>query len=241
MKYEITTLNDAELILRREGAVNDDVVDGESLLLVCGFDTSPSSQSTVIKRQIEKHSLREGQDFTASMQQSTGGRPKTVYHFSINAANHVLLAAMTAEGKIARQEAINSKLKSQTQPAMTRMDDLKVMNDFLSLTLSAMPNLGNRSKQAFISAAMKEFAGFDAIPLPIIEKKYYTATEVGEQLGITANMVGRLANQHGIKTEQFGEYRLGKARGHDKQIEQFYYNDSGVARLKLLLVSRQAS
>lgn len=119
----IQTLEQAELTIRRAGIVQNEMVEGKQLLEICGFEASGTSgrdnSKLVIDRQIERHNLKAGEDFTVNI--VVDGRiRRNVYHFTINAANHVLLAAMTKEGKAARQEAINLKLESlppSQQPA----------------------------------------------------------------------------------------------------------------------------
>ena len=115
----ITTLEQAGRHLMEVGAVdfNTMTVEGKQLLEVCGLDTEKSAQS--IARQIDKHGFELGKDFCTSMGKSTGGRTPTVYHFTLNAANHVLLAAMTEKGKAARQDAIDMKVEQQYQIPQT--------------------------------------------------------------------------------------------------------------------------
>ena len=136
---KITTLEQAASHLINIGAVNMEtmIVEGRDLLIACGLDTVRESQS--IKRQIERHQFLDGRDFCTSMGESTGGRPKEVYHFTLNAANHVLLAAMTEQGKAARQEAI--EIKTNTTPTLTGdplLDMMQMMvesrKDHLALT-----------------------------------------------------------------------------------------------------------
>ena len=105
----ITTLEGAELAIRRAGIVQNETVEGKQLLDICGFSYGKDSKKA-IDRQIEKHAFSEGKDFSTSMSK-TSGRPSYTYQFTINAANHVLLAAMTQEGKAARQDAINAKFE----------------------------------------------------------------------------------------------------------------------------------
>ena len=40
-------------------------------------------------------------------------------------------------------------------------------------------------------------------------------------------MVGRIANQHDMKQEDFGIWVLDKAKGHSKQVKTFQYNQKG--------------
>ncbi len=101
LNNEVINLDQAELVMRRAGIVQDVMVEGKQLLAVCGL--SLNSPAKEIKRQIEKHRFVEGADYRASMPENNGrGRPATIFHFTINAANDVLLAAMTPEGKNAR-------------------------------------------------------------------------------------------------------------------------------------------
>ena len=108
----VTTLKEAATFLINADVVdftNNNSVEGGQLLEVCGYDTNVSTQSRTIKRQIEKHGFISGVDFNPTMVESIGGRPKTIYHFTFNASQHVLLGSMTEQGKQARQEAINIK------------------------------------------------------------------------------------------------------------------------------------
>lgn len=65
---------------------------------------------------------------------------------------------------------------------------------------------------------------------PPVEKTY-TATEIGKEVGISANMVGRIANKHNLKTDEFGIEVLDKSRYSNKQVPSFRYNEKGRARL----------
>ena len=115
----ITTLDQAASHLMEVGAVDVSTmtVEGKRLLEVCGLDAEKAAQS--IARQIDKHEFELEKDFCTSMGKSTGGRTPTVYHFTLNAANHVLLAAMTEKGKAARQDAIDMKVEQQYQIPQT--------------------------------------------------------------------------------------------------------------------------
>lgn len=70
--------------------------------------------------------------------------------------------------------------------------------------------------------------------LPKTEKTY-SASEVGNALGISAAKVGRLANAYGLKTEEFGVFVLDKSRYSSKEVTSFRYNEKGKARLKEIL------
>lgn len=110
-----------------------------------------------------------------------------------------------------------------------------VLVDLARLTLEHLPNLGDNAKQSLLSVVTQAALGVQVIPLPVVREHHMSATEVGEQLGISAVKVGRLANQHGLKTAEFGETRLDKSRHSTKQVETFVYNRAGLDRLREIL------
>lgn len=71
--------------------------------------------------------------------------------------------------------------------------------------------------------------------LPPIIEKVYTASEAGELLGVSANIIGRIATKHGIKTEEYGEWFKDKAKFADKEVPSFRYSQKGIDKLKELL------
>lgn len=122
----IQTLNQAEQHLRDLNVVvtssnGIECVDGITLLATCGYDfmvtidgdRQKDNSKRVIDRQIDKHGFVEGIDYV-SRKVKDGRVTKTEYRFTLDAANHVLLAAMTKEGKQARQTAINLATKVQS-------------------------------------------------------------------------------------------------------------------------------
>ena len=78
---------------------------------------------------------------------------------------------------------------------------------------------------------------------PILPKepvgKTYTATEIGEMVGMSANMIGRIAVANNLKTKEYGMYILDKSPHSMKQVNTFVYNERG--RDKLLDICRNIS
>lgn len=87
--------------------------------------------------------------------------------------------------------------------------------------------LSNASIESMVAYSANSVAGYEIVPLPRTEK-HYTATQIGKMLGISRNLVGRVANLFGLKTEQNGQWVLDKADNCDKQVEVFRYNQAGV-------------
>ena len=61
-------------------------------------------------------------------------------------------------------------------------------------------------RQVLQAHATKELTGEYLLPLPYIGEKTYSAQEIGEKLGISANKVGMLANRNHLETKQYGAW-----------------------------------
>lgn len=85
--------------------------------------------------------------------------------------------------------------------------------------------------------ASAELTGGEAVlPLPPVKEKTYSAAEVGQLLGgVSANMVGRVANQHGLKSPEYGLEVWDKSPHSAKQVPVWRYNEKAVARLRALI------
>ena len=72
------------------------------------------------------------------------------------------------------------------------------------------------------------------VDVPVISK-VYTATQVGEMFGVSANKIGRIATANKLKTEEYGEWFKDKAKYADKEVPSFRYNEKGIEKLRELL------
>ena len=72
--------------------------------------------------------------------------------------------------------------------------------------------------------------------IPEIQKKEFSAQEVGDKFGITANKVGRIANILDLKAEQpgenqFGRWAMSKSKYSNKEVAQWLYYQAGVNKI----------
>lgn len=112
--------------------------------------------------------------------------------------------------------------------------DSRLLDDLVNTVIS--PTLSRSAKLAEISRIL---AHFDlTIEAPTISGQLWSATELGKELGVSAQAIGRLANQHNLKIPELGEYRLDQAVHSRKQVQTFYYNKLGRHRLESLLIAR---
>lgn len=99
----------------------------------------------------------------------------------------------------------------------------QLLDDLVNTVLS--PTLSRSAKLAEIGRIL---AHFDLpIEAPRVTGQLWSATELGKELGVSAQAIGRLANQHKLKRQAFGEYRLDQAVSSRKQVECFLYNRAG--------------
>ena len=108
-----------------------------------------------------------------------------------------------------------------------------------SVWLKMGNNVPPEYRQICSSYASAILTGGEAvIPLPAASAaKLYTATEVGELLGISANRVGTIANRNGLKSQPYGEYVWDKAKYCEKQVQTFLYSEQGIERIRKELLS----
>lgn len=78
-------------------------------------------------------------------------------------------------------------------------------------------------------------AGKEVFSLPESGEKTYSATEVGEKLGISSVQVGKLANKGGLKNEKYGKWFHDKSQYSNKEVESFRYNAAGINMLEKML------
>ena len=84
--------------------------------------------------------------------------------------------------------------------------------------------------------AVKEITGTFALPLPKCESgRTWSATEIGAALGVSAQKIGRIANENGLKSDKYGEWYHDKARYTDKEVSTFRYNQAGFDFIKNIL------
>lgn len=91
------------------------------------------------------------------------------------------------------------------------------------LKMTKMTGITDQYKQVLCSYASAIIADKPLIPLPEISEKTLTAEEVGKQLGITANKVGRIAKEHNLKVEKYGKWFHDKSRYSNKEVPSFRY------------------
>jgi hypothetical protein len=116
-----------------------------------------------------------------------------------------------------RQAEIEARLRN----AKTRQAKLmkQMAEDFKDM-------LSPESIQLLVAGATELIMGRPLLPKPQIEI-HFTATEIAEELGISAKRLGQIANKYGLKTPENGKWILDKSPHSNKQVRSFLYNVRG--------------
>lgn len=130
---------------------------------------------------------------------------------------------------------------SGSKRALTALDDMRKAKAIDMQIANAkaiyelLPHLGESSRQVIAASLVNPVAGADIIPLPRIEQKFYTTTEIAKELEITTVKLGKLANSYDMRKPENGEYRLSKSQYSSKQVEQWFWSESGRKAMRELI------
>ena len=227
-----------ELIKLNESNLNNEAVQTVNARELHAFLGSNRQFGNWIQERIEQYDFVEGVDFLTNLLKTpTGGRPSKEYYISLDMAKELSMVERNQKGKEARQYFISCEKKykqlqppkdTSSLPEFRKARAVTMMTKVAEHICSRFPNLGSQSQQAVYASLVNPVAGNTVIPLPVLECKTYSATEVAEKLNSTSAMVGRIANRLELKNEQYGIFVLDKSRHSDKQVETFRYNDEAI-------------
>ena len=104
------------------------------------------------------------------------------------------------------------------------------------LWLEIAKNTGIQTYKDVCNAyAAKELAGEDVLPLPKVQKKSYSATDIGKMLGVSKSRIGALANKNNMKCDEYGSWFHDKSPYSGKEVEAFRYNSKAIEKFRSLL------
>ena len=184
----------------------------------------------------------ENQDFiklNKKIELSKTGQMAIEYFVSVGMAKELAMVENNDKGSQARKYFIEceKRLKEQTvsqsvQPIGELEDKMRVWAFVIEQT-----TLAPVAKETLLITTAETLTGVSIGYRPQIEQTTYSAKELGDVLGISANRVGRIANAHGLKTNEYGLYYLSKSQHSDKQVEHFRYFEKAIDKFKAILES----
>ena len=187
-----------------------------------------------------KYGFEENVDFTSvksfTVVNNGAQKPIDEYYISIDMAKEICMIQRSDKGRMFRQyfiecerRLIETNKKAMPQTYIEAVESL--LNELKkNQALEEQGKLLLEQKQAAeketerIYQANKNF-----------HNNLYTASQIAKKLGITANMVGRIANEHGLKQDPiYG--KLGKIQLNNGQwVNQFYYNDDALTVIEAVI------
>ena len=224
-----------QLITLSQSTINQEMVQTVNARELHSFLQSKQDFSTWIKNRIERYGFVENQDYLLHKfmeQVPSGAKHKIDYHITLDMAKQLAMVENNDMGLQARRYFI--ECEKQLKQAHTSIDVKKSQMELLNI-LTANPILSDVAKQTLLITTAEKIMGVSLDYRPQIEQTTYSASEIGKQLGISANKVGRLATAHNLKTDEFGRYVLDKSQSSAKQVETFRYFDSVIPVIQALL------
>ena len=103
------------------------------------------------------------------------------------------------------------------------------------LILQKEKGLSKVAVDALAVRAMEDVTGKDLGEYLPRTEKTYSASEIGNALGISAAKVGKIANAYGLKTDEYGITVMDKSRYSSKEVAAFRYNEHGKRKIKEIL------
>ena len=193
-----------------------------------------------IAARITDYAFVENQDyvrFTENSVKPQGGRPSIGYFISLDMAKELSMVERNEQGKEARRYFIECEKRLKEQTATQPSHPIGEIEDKLRAIVFALEHttLSDVAKETVIVTSAETLTGVSIGYRPKIEQTTYSAKELGDVLGISANRVGRIANAHGLKTKEYGLYYLNKSQHSDKQVEHFRYFEKSIDKFKAIL------
>ena len=179
--------------------------------------------------------------------QTPGGKQKCVI-INESGLYSLILSSKLPEAKKFKHwvtsEVLPSIRKTGKYSAHKEPDEAKLLNAKARYAreLQRIANIETLSptyKQILIAQAAEILTGIE-FPLPKSEDgKTYSAGEVGKMFGVSAQRIGKLANENGMKTDEFGAWYHSKSRYSDKEVDTFQYNDKAVEKFRELIKTEE--
>ena len=222
------------------------VVDGRELWK--GLE-SKQDFSTWVKKRLSDCDVVENEDYFRFHKKMEANNATMIeYIIKLDTAKEMAMLEHNEIGKQYRRYMINIEKKYQ-KGETAKVESNQAKDDLASVKLkNAKARMANiclkiakevpipEYKQIMYSKATEVLFDEKVLPLPDCERKTYSAKEIGEILGISANKVGKLANENKLKTAEYGKLVWDKSQYSNKQVETWRYYDSVIPKLQELLI-----
>lgn len=130
-------------------------------------------------------------------------------------------------------------IKEET-PSISKEEYELRLKEINAKTAELFLEIGNRTsipeyKNVLNSYAANTLAGKEILALPEVDEKTFSATEIGDILGVSANKIGKISNLYKMKTPEYGKFFYDKSRYSNKEVETFRYYEKAINKFKELI------
>lgn len=200
-----------------------------------------------IEKILERNSYLKSKEFSVTDKLSaTDGKTYNTRLFNEDGIYEITMLSKTEKAKEFRafvrktlkalrkgEAKLVSMTDYQRMMAQSRIENAKIRKANILTKLAEQYD--GTYRQVLNSYATKELTGEHILPLPELKEKVYTAKEVGEKLGISANKVGILTNRYGLKNDHYGKWFHDKAKGYNKEVSSFRYYETIIPKLESII------
>ena len=231
-----------ELISLTQSAINGELQQTVNARELHAFLESKQDFSTWIKNRIEKYGFVENQDFVRFHKKMEANNATMIeYHITLDMAKEVAMIENNKKGREVRQYFITCEKLAKQASTASLSEQLKIVQ--IGLLNRVLDEFGDKispqARETLLLVGSEKFLGINTGYRPPVAQQTYSASEIGERLGISGNKVGRLAKAHNLKTEEYGIWVLDQSAHSSKQVTSFRYHESVVPVLKAILESKE--
>lgn len=156
---------------------------------------------------------------------------ETAQRFQALLADEVLPELRKAGTYTIPKEKPNN-IKEQEVEARLRNARVRESNQYLKIAAQiGIPEY----KYILQSKAAETLAGTPILPMQEAERKTYSATEIGNMFGVSANKIGKIANANDLKSKEYGKLFYSKSEYSVKEVETWRYYENVIPVFAKLL------
>ena len=229
-----------ELISLTQSAINGELQQTVNARELHAFLEVQTRFNGWISTRIKEYDFIENQDFVSFTENSAkpnGGRPSQEYYITLDMAKELAMVERNEKGKQARQYFIACEKQAKQASTASLSEQLKVAQ--IGLLNRVLDEFGDKispqARETLLLVGSEKFLGISTGYRPPVAQQTYSASEIGERLGISGNKVGRLTKAHNLKTEEYGLWVLDQSAHSSKQVTSFRYYENIVPVLKALI------
>jgi len=235
-----------QLIIIQPAAIGKDAIPTCNARDLHEFLESKAQFADWIKDRIEQYGFEEGKDYVTIASENSeakrGGHNRKDYHLSLDMAKELSMVERTEKGKQARQYFIECERQAKEgkplkvlPPAKQAIESIKAFNALFDWQQKRL-HLDDNAANIRANQAVRKLCGMDLLALTdnthlVAEDQdghYYIPTDLGKQVGLSAQKVNQRLEAAGLQTKQGGHWRATtKGQPHSRLFDVMRSHNDG--------------